>query len=538
MKIYHKTILHLPILFICFSFLSTHAQVVLNEVMFNPSGSEFYDEYIELYNTGTTQVDLTGWRIGDGDGIDAIIAIANGLILAPKQYALILDANYFDNSTHYHPLPINALILTVDSPTLGNSGLSNTSNEKVVLISATGDTIASMTYQAPNGSGISEEKVDPLGGDDAHNWVDAKWPGGTPGRVNSVATKAVDLALPSGIIANVIAPWQKLGLFEVWVKNVGQETIHQFEVHLKGLPESVVTTGGMLTAGDSVRVTLYHDVVPGGVYQVSAEGFLEGDQDTTNQTTQWIVSGGYAPGTVVINEVMAAPRAGDEWIELYNVRDEDVNLSGWSVHDARSSAKIHSGVLSGKSLAVLSNESEEVMFSHPSRMPALNNGGDVLELRDATQTVIDQIAYPSATSDVSLERIDALAPGTDLSNWLDSTTGSTPGQHNSVKAVHVDTVSLVAQPNPFDVETRITYQLPVTRAHVDVWVFDRRGRKVRELLSASEGGARRDVVWDGRGDQGQVLKPGVFVLYLHARSGNGQVFQAKRPVVLTRGLND
>ena len=39
---------------------------------------------------------------------------------------------------------------------------------------------------------------------------------------------------------------------------------------------------------------------------------------------------GANPGDVVINEVMWAG-ADNEWIELYNNTDEEINLEGWSI---------------------------------------------------------------------------------------------------------------------------------------------------------------------------------------------------------------
>ena len=40
--------------------------VVINEVMFNPPGDHRSGEYIEIYNRGDTDVDLTGWRFVEG----------------------------------------------------------------------------------------------------------------------------------------------------------------------------------------------------------------------------------------------------------------------------------------------------------------------------------------------------------------------------------------------------------------------------------------------------------------------------------------
>ena len=52
--------------FILFFLLTSCAEgdIVLTEVMFDPSGSEHYDEFVELYNTGPDTVDLEGWTVG------------------------------------------------------------------------------------------------------------------------------------------------------------------------------------------------------------------------------------------------------------------------------------------------------------------------------------------------------------------------------------------------------------------------------------------------------------------------------------------
>ena len=212
------------------------AQVVINEVMFDPEGSEFFDEYVELYNTGQRAVDLSGWRIGDGDDTDGILPMGEGTLLPPFGYALVLDADYSANSTTYDPLPQGVLLLTIDGPTFGRAGLSNSQDERVMLLSANGDTVSQMTYRAPNVAGFSEEKVDPGGGDGADNWVDALWPGGTPGRVNGVSSKAQDISLRAEIDTLVVG-WRQPGQLTVWAINLGSASSPQFSVQFSGLEE-------------------------------------------------------------------------------------------------------------------------------------------------------------------------------------------------------------------------------------------------------------------------------------------------------------
>ena len=166
-------------------------------------------------------MDLAGWKAGDGDEADELVFGGGGSLLQPGAFGLILDAGYFANSTRYDPLPAAALILTVSDATLGNSGLSNSAPERVVLVSSSGDTVGAMVYTTGNRPGFSEEKIDPAGGDGPENWMDSRWEGGTPGRPNSVSPKDYDLALamvsetpfpvPAGVSRDFVLAWKTVG---------------------------------------------------------------------------------------------------------------------------------------------------------------------------------------------------------------------------------------------------------------------------------------------------------------------------------------
>jgi len=175
-----------------------HAQnpIVLSEVMFNPSGNENYNEFIEIYNSGGTEVDLSGYWIGDGVDSDEIIDAGWGITLLPDQFAVILDNGYFENSTDYDSLiPPEALILTINGNTFGSRGLLNSAPETVTLFNSDSIPIGEYTYSVDNSQGISDEKINLSEGDDAANWANSLVHHGTPGFGNSVSPLEVDLAL-------------------------------------------------------------------------------------------------------------------------------------------------------------------------------------------------------------------------------------------------------------------------------------------------------------------------------------------------------
>jgi len=180
----------LPTFLLMAWFLEAGADLVLSEVMFDPAGSDYYDEFVELYNTGPDTVDLDGWWIGDGEELDRIVPLDEIALLAPGQFALILDPGYPEHSTTYDPLPPDVLLLTIDDASFGKGGWSNKSPEPVRLVDSKGREVARYTYSLGNQPGYSDEKISPDGGDPPQNWGDSRIEGGTPGLPNSISPQA------------------------------------------------------------------------------------------------------------------------------------------------------------------------------------------------------------------------------------------------------------------------------------------------------------------------------------------------------------
>ena len=74
-------------------------------------------------------------------------------------------------------------------------------------------------------------------------------------------------------------------------------------------------------------------------------------------------------------------------------------------------------------------------------------------------------------------------------------------------------VELVASPNPFTASTSIRYEL-ARESDVRLAVYDLAGRLVARLGEARVGTGRHVVGWDGRGDGGRQVAPGMYFLRL------------------------
>ena len=82
----------------------------------------------------------------------------------------------------------------------------------------------------------------------------------------------------------------------------------------------------------------------------------------------------------------------------------------------------------------------------------------------------------------------------------------------------LDPVRLVLQspqPNPFHADARLRFSIPTDRP-VLARVFDAHGRLVRVILDASAPAGTHDLIWDGRGEDGEEAPSGIYHLQLRA----------------------
>src|SRR4051794_22700873 len=79
--------------------LETRAEVILSEIMYDPQNSDTNREWVELYNTGTSAVSLSGWQFGLPSNnlwtaalpASASIAAGQALVLTPSSATLDSD---------------------------------------------------------------------------------------------------------------------------------------------------------------------------------------------------------------------------------------------------------------------------------------------------------------------------------------------------------------------------------------------------------------------------------------------------------------
>ncbi|MBI2030415.1 lamin tail domain-containing protein [Candidatus Kaiserbacteria bacterium] len=134
----------LVLVFVCTPLLA-HGQVVISEFLYDAPGSDDNQEWLEVFNAGSTPVDLSKWKVNDGSNHILNAPPKNGgtgsLTLPPGGYLVLADdATAFIAA---HPSPACAVIDTTLS-------LGNTSGT-VSLIDDTGATADSLPYSKDQG---------------------------------------------------------------------------------------------------------------------------------------------------------------------------------------------------------------------------------------------------------------------------------------------------------------------------------------------------------------------------------------------------
>jgi PKD repeat protein len=151
----------------------TTGDININEIIYNPSGTDIDHEWLELYNNDTTDIDITDWRFYEA-GINHSLTLIQGSMVIPAEgYAIIAD-----NATTFLDVEDGCNCTVIDSAfSLNNSG------EYIALKNATLGIIDEVAYNASWGADGNNRtlELNATGG-----WEESRVDGGTPCQQNSV----------------------------------------------------------------------------------------------------------------------------------------------------------------------------------------------------------------------------------------------------------------------------------------------------------------------------------------------------------------
>jgi hypothetical protein len=141
---------------------SVSAQVIITEALYDPSTSESDTEFVELYNTGDSAVDISGWSLNT---TTQQALLPQGTIIKPGSYFLIAD---IDNSGVWPtdwPTPDYAEEITLPNSNSGVKLIDSSAN--TIDVVGWGNPVASLYLGTPHphvkeGESIARKQLDSI----------------------------------------------------------------------------------------------------------------------------------------------------------------------------------------------------------------------------------------------------------------------------------------------------------------------------------------------------------------------------------------
>ncbi|MCK4980526.1 MAG: lamin tail domain-containing protein, partial [Candidatus Delongbacteria bacterium] len=421
------------------------SQIIINEVMFDAAGSEYHDEFVEIYNNSDAIVDLSGWMISDDDEADLLIKF-NGfdnMLLNPHCYCVVMDSSYYLNSTYYETLiPDSTLRVMINDGSFGSSGLNNTDEETVTIYDPDSTIVSFYMYLNDQEAGFSDERVN----FDEDIWGNSKILDGTPGFKNSVSPYDNDLELT---LVNIPDDLQINTDFRIdlKVKNIGINSIDSFRCNAYSA-ENLLNFhdhGLSILPLDSVEFPITLNLSDPGTNAVRFELETSIDDYLLNNEVDTTIYIPYNERSLVLNEFMKYPNDSQcEWIEVVNVSEDSLSLSDFLITDSNKDI-----LIPFPNISLLPNDlfviaESDLIYNFPAvdpvkvhidgSLPGLNNDTDCIYILDKKFSTVDSIIYMDFDDDngISIEKINPKFNSSMLSNWVYSVSTATPTMKNSV----------------------------------------------------------------------------------------------------------
>lgn len=367
------------------------ADVVINEVLYDPDGTDTGKEYIRLYNNGDSDVDLTNW---DLDPSSAPYFTFPSFILKSKTFVNIYintfgtdsETDLYDNdssnmSNTKGPIALfnsttHSQSTIIDYIEYGEAGQSNESKAVAAGIWTAGDFIP----DADEGKAI-KLKTNGVDNNSSDDWQEASptltevsetpTPLEDPSEEEPVSGTSNQPPIPDAGDNIIAFIGQEIDFDGSKSKDPdGNELAYSWNMGNGDLIEKPFFTYKYLYPGTYLVTLMVYD----GQYYVS-------ETITVKIQSQ----------EITINEFIPNPEGDDaenEWIEIYNGSDSIVNISGWQLDDEKEGSN---PFIFPKNTLIAPKS--YIIFPRPITKIALNNEGGSVRLLLSEGIVLQEIQY-------------------------------------------------------------------------------------------------------------------------------------------------
>ncbi|MBU1146425.1 lamin tail domain-containing protein [Patescibacteria group bacterium] len=353
--------------------------VIVNEIFPNPKGDDSQGEFIELKNIGTTDIDLTGWKVGDASSKRYTIKAADftSIILKPNDFFV--------------------LYRSVTGIALNNSG-----TESTKIFSPDGALVSALEY-----SGSAAEDQSYAKDDAEYFWTSTP----TPGKENLITREN---QIPTAVIS---APSEA---------EISEEINFDGSDSTDPDGDELIFSWNFGDGSEAAGANVNHVYSAAGKYKIILT--VKDALGATATAEQFIVIANPDSAEenfsideqlIFINEVLPNPEGSDEaeWIEIKNIDLEPIDLSGWKLDDDEGGSRPYK--IPDNTII---NPGQFLIFKKSETKLAFNNTFDAARLLDPDGEIIFETSYDEVPEGASWARSDD-----GNFKW---TTHLTPGEEN------------------------------------------------------------------------------------------------------------
>lgn len=372
-------------IFFCLSTpsLGQTREVLISEILPNPVGTDSSGEYIEIYNNSTESISILNVILDDKN--ITLVENETDHLIEPGEIGIIHDDN-FDIKTNYHGNYIRGVVTSTSFSNSGDIITIKDQNENILDILEYDNSLEGVPIVRPNLQcktlANSSTNLPTIGEiEDSDDYSDTIY-------------KFKDCL-------NI-----EVNNNNVWTSKL--QVIDQGNIRIKyNYPESLfnISDSYWIIGGTSYNTQeVLLPSTPGTEHiaelQISYDSdqiFLLSDIRFNNFETEIIPTPTPIPppnlNTIIISEIFPNPDTGEEWIELYNFGEEEINLQNWKIKDISSTLKsFYDNTIEPSSYLII--EGNDLPIS-------LNNSGDTVSLYDSNTSLIDKVNYSETEKDLS-----------------------------------------------------------------------------------------------------------------------------------------
>lgn len=554
-------------LLLAFTFLfhSTKAQIIISEIMADPTPVAGLPdaEFVEVFNRGTTPVNLNGWAFYDGS-----VKVLPNKTIPPNSYGIVCAQA---DSALFAPY---GLLLPVSSISLTNSG------DKISFRNAMGSAVDSVTYTdqwygdpIKAQGGFSLERID----QQLNCLLPSNWKasnsiiGGTPGAANSVNGNLIDVEPP--LLLYAYCP-DSANIQLVFNEPVDMPSSNISNYIDLPNPIQVIAWSIADETATRINIKITPSIAQGNVFGLTIKDVTDCSGNAMQQADNipFGLSDSIQSGDIVINEILFNPEEeGFDFIELYNnsTRTADLTALGLAAvspvtgttGDVEVICTLGRHLYPNQYLIVTENtevvskqfpSSFPYFFQKAEDIPAMNVDEGMVSLM-CGNIEIDRVYYNedyhfallTDPKGISLERIHPSRPSMSKDSWHSASPdlgGASPGLPNTQYQNQLEIENMVSvspeifSPDMDGHDDIVGFQLkndsPGTM--VNIAILNQSGSLVYENRKNRLSGETDFFSWDGINHKGEMADPGIYVALFEIFNLAGEVRNEKLVFVLAK----